>query len=35
MNPEYGYNLTRGGEGHLQYDYEQIMSLWESGLTMV
>lgn len=35
MNPEYGYNLTRGGEGKLQYDYEQIISLWESGLTMV
>ena len=27
-----GYNLTRGGEGHLMNDYYYIRELWENGL---
>lgn len=35
MNPKCGYNLTRGGEGVLRYDYEKIVSLWGKGLTII
>lgn len=27
-----GYNLTRGGEGYLTNNYEQICSLWKGGM---
>ena len=27
-----GYNLTRGGDGQLTYDYHYIYELWKSGL---
>ena len=28
---EEGYNCTRGGDGYLKIDYEQILSLWNEG----
>lgn len=28
---EEGYNCTRGGDGYLQIDYDQILSLWNEG----
>lgn len=31
-NPQYGYNLTIGGEGYTQYDRNKIIKLWEEGL---
>lgn len=30
-----GYNLTYGGEGHLKYGDEELLTLWNSGLTEV
>lgn len=30
---EKGYNLTRGGNGLLKYDYDKIKELWDQGLT--
>lgn len=30
---ENGYNLTRGGNGTLKYDYNKIKKLWDQGLT--
>lgn len=29
---EEGYNCTRGGDGYLKIDYEQILSLWNEGM---
>lgn len=29
---EKGYNLTRGGEGYLIHDYQEIIELWKNGL---
>lgn len=31
-NPNYGYNLTIGGEGVLKYERAKIKELWEQGL---
>ena len=32
--PENGYNISRGGEGRLLYDYNQIILDWNSGLSV-
>ena len=31
---EKGYNATRGGEGHLTYSDDQLLSLWSEGLSI-
>ena len=31
FNPEYGYNLTRGGEGTRSIDYEEVYKRYDSG----
>lgn len=33
-NPKLGYNLTKGGDGNLQYDWEEIYFLWDKGLSI-
>lgn len=30
-----GYNATKGGDGTVLFDYKEIISLYESGLSMV
>lgn len=32
--PENGYNISRGGEGRLLYDYNQIILDWNNGLSV-
>lgn len=33
-DPNFGYNMTLGGEGDLKHDRKTICDLWESGLTI-
>ena len=32
---EFGYNLTNGGDGNFQLDYNQIYKLWDNGYAIV
>lgn len=34
-NREFGYNLTNGGDGNLQLDYNQIYELWNNNYAIV
>ena len=33
-NKEYGYNLTLGGDGKKNFDWEEIQALWDSGYSV-
>ena len=33
-NKNKGYNLTKGGDGNLQYDWDEIYFLWDKGLSI-
>ena len=33
-DPEYGYNLTDGGQGRKEINIEEIYSLWDKGMTI-
>lgn len=34
FNRDYGYNMTRGGDGALKQDYEVVCDLWNKGFTI-
>ena len=34
FDKNYGYNMTRGGDGALKQDYEEVCGLWNKGCTI-